>query len=189
MQNSALFIAWSTKLNIRICGKHFFPCLMRWLLSEHGWNLKSTDVYSCNGYGMEMNSSGSSKDRCLHLGFDILLALASIQFLCIVQRALGTDGCNVTRVTAVTHGTNSDSWISTFMRQCISTERCLLASKELSWSILLPQSRSKPHQDEASWCQHTALAEISKSKVLHFATTLSQNMPFFVNTAISNMLP
>lgn len=121
--------------------------------------------------------------------WDILLALASIQFLCIVQRALDTDGCNVTRVTAVTHGTNSDSWISTFMRQCISTERCLLASKELLWSILLPQSRSKPHQDEASWCQHTALAEISKSKVLHFATTLSQNMPFFVNTAISNMLP
>lgn len=105
------------------------------------------------------------------------------------QRALGTDGCNVTLVTAMTHGTNSDSWITTFMRLWISTERCLLASKELLWSILLPQSRSKPHQDEASWCQRTALAEIPKSKVLHFATTLSQNMPFCVNTAISNMLP
>lgn len=51
------------------------------------------------------------------------------------------------------------------------------------------QIRTKPHQDEASWCQHTALTKIPKSKVLHFATTLSWNITFCENTVISICFP
>lgn len=92
------------------------------------------------------------------------------------ERALGTDGCSVTL----------GSWTTDFMRQYISTEKYILASKELLWSIRLPQIRTKPCQDEASWCQHTALTKISKSKVLHFATTL---IIFCENTVISICFP
>lgn len=146
---------------------------MRWLLSEGSWNLTSTDVYSYNGYGMEMNSSGLGKDPCLNLGLDILLALASTQCLCNVQTE--SPGCRWRQCHSSDRNdtwTSSCSWVTTFKRQYIFTEGYILASKELLWTIFLSQIRTKPQQDEPSWCQHTALTKISKSKVLCFATIL-----------------
>lgn len=66
--------------------KRFMTCEMAALLKMAEI---STDVYNHNGYGMEMNSSGSGKDPYrTSLGLDISLVLASIQFLSIAKVSL-----------------------------------------------------------------------------------------------------